>query len=262
MLSEESRNIKLLIAYDGTDFNGWQRQDSREKDGSPETARTVQGVIEKALAKTHGQAITLTGCGRTDAGVHAAGQVANFHSNMKSVPADRFCHALNSLLPKDARILESSEVPGSFHARFSASARTYRYHFIRRRLLPHEERYNLYLRRFPRLDILNAYGRLLLGETNCAIFAGAGDSSLTEGKSTNRYVYSCQFFVEGERLIFEIRANAFLRNMVRSVAGTFLSYEEKNEPPEKLKEIIASGERAMAGPTLPPQGLFLWKVDY
>jgi len=245
----EGRNIKLLIAYDGTDFCGWQRQ---------ENSRTVQEVIEQALEKMHGHPVNLTGSGRTDSGVHAAGQAANFYTGIDSIPPDRFTAALNSLLPHDVRILDSCEEKNEFHARFSACARTYRYHFICRTMLPHESRYNLRLNRFPRLEKLNAYGRLLLGETDCSIFAGSGDTS----KSKQRYVYSSQFYTEGDRLIFEICANAFLRNMVRSVAGTFLHYEEKDTPPEKLREIIASGDRSLAGPSLPPQGLFLWKIEY
>jgi len=256
----EGRNIKLLIAYDGTDFCGWQRQsDHLQSKWSDSTIRTVQGVIEDALSKMHEKPVTLTGCGRTDAGVHAAGQAANFYTTIDSIEPSRFTPALNSLLPKDVRILESCEVDGSFHARFSAISRTYRYQFIcSRPALPHESRYHLWLRRFPRVDVLNAYGRLLLGETDCSIFAGAGDTS----KSKNRYIYESHFFVDKDTLIFEIRANAFLRNMVRSVAGTFLHYEEKDTPSEKLREIIASGERALAGPTLPPQGLFLWHAEY
>jgi tRNA pseudouridine38-40 synthase len=246
----QSRNIKLTIAYDGADFHGWQRQDGD---------RTVQGVIEEALEKIHGQLVSLTGSGRTDSGVHAVGQAANFYTNIDSIPCGRFAPAINSLLPQDVRILESCEEKKEFHARFSACARTYRYFFILRRpALPTESRYNLQLCRFPKLEILNSYGRLILGETDCSIFAGAGDTS----KSKNRYIYSSQFFIEGERLVFEIRANAFLRGMVRSLAGTFLHSEEKDTPPEKLREIIASGDRGLAGPTLPPHGLFLWKVEY
>jgi tRNA pseudouridine38-40 synthase len=245
----EGRNIKLLIAYDGTDFCGWQRQDN---------CRTVQGAIEDALEKMHGSPVTLTGSGRTDSGVHAVGQAANFYTTIDSIAADRFAPALNSLLPKDVSILDACEAESGFHARFSARARTYRYHFLNRPALPHESRYNLQLYRFPRIETLNAYGRLILGETDCSIFAASSDMS----KSKNRYVYNAQFFIEGDRLIFEITANAFLRSMVRSVAGTFLHYEEKDTPPETLREIIAKGERGLAGPTLPPQGLFLWKVDY
>jgi len=252
-----TRNIKLIIAYDGTDFCGWQRQ---------ENDRTVQEEIEKALEKIHNKPAALSGAGRTDAGVHAVGQAANFFTDIDSIAACRFVPALNSLLPKDVRILESSEVSGEFHARFSAKARMYRYQFICRpsgeTLLPHENRYNLRLYRYPCLDLLNAYGRLILGETDCSIFAGAGDAAVIEGKLKNRYVYSARFYIEQNRLIFEIKANAFLRNMVRSIAATFLYYEEKNTAPEKLRDIIASGERSLAGPTLPPQGLFLWQVEY
>jgi tRNA pseudouridine38-40 synthase len=124
--------------------------------------------------------------------------------------------------------------------------------------MPYERRYNLYLSRFPCLKTLNAYGRLLSGETDCTIFAGAGDVS----KSNNRYIYNACFFMEQDRLIFEICANAFLRKMVRSIAGTFLYYEKKDTPPDKLCGIISSGKRSLAGPSLPPQGLYLWKVEY
>ena len=246
------RNIKLTIAYDGTDFRGWQRQ---------ENDRTVQGVIEQALEKMHGSLVNVTGAGRTDAGVHAAGQTANFYTDIDSIPASRFAPALNTLLPHDVRILDACEEDNNFHARFSAVSRTYRYQFICNPLavaLPHERLYNLRLFRFPRIDILNAYGRLLLGETDCSIFSAAGDTS----KSKYRYIYRSFFFAEGNRLIFEICANAFLRKMVRSVAGTFLHYEETGASPEELREIITATNRSLAGPTLPPHGLFLWKVEY
>jgi len=256
------RNIKLTIAYDGTDFHGWQRQSDSLQ--TVNDTRTVQEEIERALEKMHGKPIALSGSGRTDSGVHAVGQAANFQTDIDSITADRFVPALNSLLPHDIRILESSEVNIEFHARFSAKARIYRYQFIYSPggLLPHESRYNLRLYRFPRVDLLNAYGRLILGETDCSIFAGAGDTAVIEGKSKNRYIYSARFYIEQNRLIFEIKANAFLRSMVRSAAGTFLHYEEKDTPPEKLRQIIASGVRSLAGPTLPPQGLFLWQVEY
>ncbi|MCL2804597.1 MAG: tRNA pseudouridine(38-40) synthase TruA [Treponema sp.] len=248
-----SRNIKLTIAYDGTDFCGWQRQDND---------RTVQEVIEKALEKMHGRAVSLTGSGRTDAGVHAAAQTANFYTDINNIEASRFVPALNSLLPHDVRILDSCEVNEDFHARFSAKMRLYKYQFLCRTPLPHENRYYLKLHRFPRLELLNAYGRLILGETDCSIFTGAGDNS----KSKNRYIYRSYFYIEQGappgRLIFEICANAFLRNMVRSIAGTFLHYEEKETLPQTLNEIIQTKDRTLAGPTLPPHGLFLWKVDY
>jgi tRNA pseudouridine38-40 synthase len=250
----QGRNIRLLIAYDGTDFCGWQRQ---ERDRTV-LKRTVQGVIEQALEKMHGEPVNLTGAGRTDSGVHAVGQAANFYTNINSIAAPRFAPALNALLPRDVRVLDAREEKESFHARFSAVSRTYRYQFTFGHALPHEGRYNLPLYRYPRLDVLNAYGRLLFGESDCSIFAASGDTS----KSRYRYIYKSHFYIEGNRLVFEIRANAFLRKMVRSIAGTFLYYEEKNTPPGNLGEIIAAGNRALSGPTLPPQGLFLWNVEY
>ena len=248
-----NRNIKLVIAYDGTDFCGWQRQENR---------RSVQGDIESALYKMHGHPVSLQGAGRADSGVHAAGQAANFYTDIDSMQSERFTPALNSLLSHDARIKSSCEVHNDFHARFSAKARTYRFQFLCRPCLPHESRYNLRLYRYPRVEKLNAYGRLLLGETDCSIFAGAGDLAVAENKSKNRFIYRAYFYIEKDTLIFEICANAFLRGMVRSVAGTFLHYEEKDISPEKLREIIASGDRSLAGPTLPPHGLFLWNVEY
>jgi tRNA pseudouridine38-40 synthase len=262
---DNTRNIKLLIAYDGTDFCGWQKQDHVRKENTaasspaPRPMRTVQGVIEQALGEIHGQPVGLTGSGRTDAGVHAVGQAANFYTDMAGIPAERFAPALNSLLPPDVRVLASGAVSSGFHARFDASMRTYRYHFIPHRpMLPHESRYNVWLRRYPNLETLNGYCRLIHGEQDCTIFAAAGDTS----KSFSRYISSAVFFYDGGRLIFEISANAFLRKMVRSVAGTFLHYEETDMPPGQLREIIAQKDRALAGPTLPPQGLFLWKIEF
>jgi len=273
-VTAQQRNIKLTIAYDGTDFCGWQKQSESVQDRKSDSsaARTVQGVIEDALFKLHGKQVNLTGSGRTDSGVHATGQAANFFTDIKNIPPARFTPALNSLLPRDVRITDAIEVHSDFHARFSAKARLYRYQFLCRSrgintksfnpVLPHESRYNLLLSRHPRIDLLNAYGRLLLGETDCSIFAGAKDIAVIACKSKKRYIYKAYFYIEKEKLIFEICANAFLRNMVRSAAGTFLHYEEKGTPPEKLREIIASGKRSLAGPTLPPQGLFLQHIEY
>jgi tRNA pseudouridine38-40 synthase len=245
------RTIKLIIAYDGTDFLGWQRQAGQ--------ARTVQAVVESALEKMHSHPVALAGAGRTDSGVHARAQAASFQTDIESIKPERFVQALNSLLPADVRIMDSCEAAADFHARFSARMRTYRYFFIAgRQALPHESRYAMQLWRIPDIDILNSYCRLLYGERDCALFAGSGDAS----KSTWRNISHAAFLAEGGRLIFEISANAFLLKMVRSVAGTFLHYEERAAAPAQLRDIIASGDRSLAGPTLPPQGLFLWKVDY
>jgi tRNA pseudouridine38-40 synthase len=245
-----SRNIRLLIAYDGTDFSGWQRQKER---------RTVQGEIEDALRRMHGEEVRLTGSGRTDAGVHAAGQAANFRTGIRRMAAGRFVPALNSLLPPDVRILEARETLPDFNARFDAAMRTYRYYFIcGGEALPHEKRYSFFLRRRPRLDLLNTYGRQLLGETDCSVFAGSGDTS----KSRSRRIRAAYFFFEGGKLVFEISANAFLLRMARSVAGTMIRCETLGISPAEFRLLVDSRDRSLAGPTLPPQGLWLWKIEF
>jgi len=245
--------IKLIIAYDGTGFNGWQKQ------AKPSNGRTIQAAIEDALAKMHGHEVSLTGSGRTDAGVHAAGQVANFTTSINNIEPCRFVPALNGLLSQDVRILKADEVNQDFHSRFDARMRTYRYYFIcGRHALPHESRYALQLWTHPQINLLNTYCRLLLGERDCSVFASAGDSSL----SKIRHISRAGFFQENGKLIFEISANAYLRKMIRSVAGTFIHHAGLESPPELIGKIINSGDRSLAGPTLPPQGLFLWKVDF
>ena len=251
------RNIKLLIAYDGTDFFGWQAQ--RFAQGTQTRARTVQGVIEDALEKMHKEPMTLTGSGRTDTGVHASGQVANFYTSIESMEAGRFVPALNSLLPHDVRVLEARETHRDFHARFDARLRTYRYYFItRREAPPWERRYAWQLKRQPDISRLNEYARLFRGEMDCTSFAVPGDKS----KSRSRYIAGLSFFVEGERLVLEISANAFLWKMVRSIAGTLIYCEEKGLSTGDLQNIIEARNYALAGPTAPPEGLFLWKIDY
>jgi tRNA pseudouridine38-40 synthase len=218
----------------------------------------VQGEIEKALEKIHKYPVALAGSGRTDAGVHAKGQAANFFTGIENMAAEHFVQALNGLLPQDIRIMEAREAPEAFHARFDARSRTYRYFFMVRRALPTETRYALQLWRQPDIVLLNDYCRLLRGEFDCSFFSYSRDKS----KSRFRYIYGASFFIDGEKLVFEIKANAFLWKMVRSMAGTLLFYEEKSLSAEALAEIIASGKRKLAGPTLPPDGLFLWKIDY
>jgi len=260
MLCEPSalRNIKLTLSYDGTDFSGWQRQEKRAP-GSQNATRTVQGVVEQALEKIHKRPVILTGSGRTDAGVHAAAQVANFYTSIKSMEAERFVPVLNSLLPNDVRVLDAVETGFGFHARFNARMRTYRYYFISgRELYPWEQRYAWRLKRQPDIQRLNDFAGLLKGEMDCTAFAVPWDKS----KSRSRCIGGASFFLEGNRLVFEISANAFLWKMVRSIAGTLLRFEQKGFDTSYLREIIISGNRSLTGPTAPAQGLFLWKIDF
>lgn len=248
------RPIKLVVSYDGTDFGGWQRQ---------KNARSVQEELEKALEKMHGHEVRLTGAGRTDAGVHARGQVAGFFTDIASIPAERFALALNRLLPGDVHVLLSEDGPADFHARFDASLRRYRY-FIscERNVEAWERRYSWNIGRWPSLRILNPMAAVLLGEHDFSAFASAGDASL----SRSRYVVESSFWYDEGRLVYQVAANAFLWRMVRSFVGTLLFVEAQGAGPEaavaRLQAILQAGRRAEAGPTAPPQGLFLWNVEY
>ena len=250
-----SRNIALKVSYDGTDFLGWQRQNER----AAGKGRTVQEEIEKAIAVMHGHPVPLIGSGRTDSGVHAAGQVANFHTDIARLPAERFVPALNSLLARDIRILDSREVSRDFHARFDARARTYRFFiYCGKHPLAHEMPYIWHLGRWPDVAKLNRMASALQGEIDCSTFTASGDQSHTR----SRYLYGAHFFPEGERLVFEISANAFLWKMVRSITGTLLYLEERGASAEEFLRILESRDRKQAGPTAPGNGLFLWDVRY
>lgn len=250
-----TRNIALTVSYDGTDFLGWQRQ----SEAALGKGRTVQEEIEKALAKMHGHAVPLIGSGRTDSGVHAVGQVANFPTDIARIPAERFVPALNSMLPRDVRVMDSREVPETFHARFDARSRTYRY-FIHcgSRIAAHETPYVWRLGRWPDVSRLSRMASYLAGEVDCSTFTAAGDQSHTR----SRYFYGASFFPEGDRLVFEIQANAFLWKMVRSITGTLIFLEERGAPPEEFARRLHARDRREAGPTAPGTGLFLWDVRY
>jgi len=249
-----TKAVQLVVAYDGTDFGGWQRQ---------KNARSVQEELEKALQTIHGHPVKLTGAGRTDAGVHALGQVAGFFSDIPTIPVERFKVALNSLLPKDIRVMSASPAPGDFHARFDASLRRYRYFVLcGSRQDPFRNRYAWCISRQPALAKLNAMAEVLVGEHDFSAFASAGDSSL----SRSRFVQESYFWYEGESLVYQVAANAFLWRMVRSLVGTMLFFEAKTssqaEASDLMRGILEGCDRKKAGPTAPPEGLFLWNVEY
>jgi len=249
------RTIALRISYDGTNFNGWQSQTQAGMD----TGRTVQSVIEKALQTLHKHPVELCGSGRTDSGVHAVGQVAHFITDIVSIDAFRFVPALNSLLPQDVRILDAWQASDGFHARFDARARTYRYIFLcTRQSLAHELPYVWHIGRWPDIGRLNSMVALLSGEVDCSSFTAVGDQSHTRC----RFFYSAVFFPDGQHLVFELSANAFLWKMVRSITGTLIELEKNGGTVSDFKKILDARNRSSAGPTAPPQGLFLWDVRY
>jgi tRNA pseudouridine38-40 synthase len=267
MRSKAERNVRLVLSYDGTDFGGWQRQDN---------ARSAQGELEAALARVHGHPVPAIGAGRTDSGVHAMGQVANFYTDIASMEARRFLPALNRLLPRDLRVLSASEADFDFHSRYDARLRRYRYFVLCAEAPdPVRLRYAHWLRRRPDLGALNAMARCLLGEKDFTAFSSARDPSANRC----RYVHESSFRWEGELLVYEVAANAFLWRMVRSLVGSMLHYEAEgfrgggaelyrsgpaaaDRARSAMAEALASGDRSLAGPTAPAKGLFLWNVEY
>lgn|SRR5574344_253040 len=249
-------NILLTISYDGTDFCGWQRQD-KACEGTP--VRTVQGVIEDALKKMLGVHVDLQGSGRTDSGVHAIAQAANFSSPHDSIPQENYVRALNGILPPDIRITDAKKVPQEFSARFNATSRVYRY-FMHTVTVPQarDTRYVWFLPYRPSIDRLTEMCSCLKGETDCATFAAAGDQSV----STKRYIEHARFWYEDDVLVFEIEANAFLWKMVRSITGTLIECERNNQDASYFESILESCDRTKAGVTAPPTGLFLYQVKF
>ncbi|MBR6192689.1 MAG: tRNA pseudouridine(38-40) synthase TruA [Treponema sp.] len=248
-------NILLTLSYDGTDFCGWQRQDMAAG-GNP--VRTVQGKIEDALEKMFRTRINLYGSGRTDSGVHAHAQAANFFSPSDSIPEKNYVRALNGLLPPDVRVMDAKRVPEDFNSRLSATSRAYRYFMHTSFPEARDMRYVWRIKRRPDVDVLNKMCSCLSGEIDCATFAAAGDQSL----STHRFIEKAGFHYEGDILVFEIEANAFLWKMVRSITGTLIQMEQKGQTPEDFRNVLEGCDRKLAGMTAPPTGLFLWEVKF
>lgn len=244
------RNVLLTVAYDGTDFVGWQIQNN---------GRSVQAELEAALTRQHKHPVRVTGAGRTDSGVHATGQRANFHSDIESIPGGDFAIAVNSFLPADIRCLESRVVDDDFHARFDARSRTYEYRFaIGHHLPPHRRRYVWLLRRRPSVPSLNRMASVIVGTHDYATFASPSDAV----KSTVRTVTAASFFPRGDELVFRISAGGFLWRMVRSLVGTMIGLEKNGDDWQDMKGLLDSCDRSKAGVTAPSYGLFLTRVDY
>ena len=250
------RNIKLLLAFDGTNYAGWQKQAS---------AATIQGVIEAGLQIMTREHTSLHGAGRTDAGVHAIGMVANFATGT-SIPCQGFAKGLNSLLPPDIRVLEATEVDGNFHARRSARAKTYWYNLTTGPVqLPTERLYWAHVAAELDIDAMKAGLQLVLGSHDFASFEGAGSREPgVAGRGAVRTIFTADFksLGPGGRYRFIITGDGFLRHMVRNIVGTMLEVGLGRLAPGAIAAIMAAGDRSAAGPTAPPHGLFLKEVRY
>lgn len=243
------RNIRLTIEYDGKEFNGWQKQPNK---------LNIQGNLEKVISDLTKEEIEIIGSGRTDAGVHALGQVANFKTN-SNIPIEKFAIAINSRIKQSIRIKKAEEVDGRFHSRYNCKRKTYRYIIntsetgsaIYRNL-----EYNIKMQ----LDVkkMQEAVKFFVGEHDFSAFKSSGTSS----KSSVRTIYNAKVEQDGERIIIELTGNGFLYNMVRIISGTLVEVGLNKIKPEDITKIIESKNRQNAGKTLPPCGLYLVSVEY
>ena len=256
------RNLRLLIAYDGTDFHGWQRQ--------PDVP-TIQSSIEMAIEEIVGEKINLYGSGRTDAGVHALNQVANFKTK-GNIPPANFLKALNNFLPPSIRVKKVEDVEESFHARYDARAKTYRYRIS---LAPICSPFTVrYVHHYPYpldLKAMAEGARYLEGEHDFTSFAGStGDVHppspyRSEDKVNNtRTLFASRMLwrPRTSTLVYEVRGNGFLHHMVRNIAGTLIEVGRGKVKPQDILKILNARDRTRAGPTAPASGLCLIRVEY
>jgi tRNA pseudouridine38-40 synthase len=272
-------HFKITIAYDGAAFVGWQRQPS---------GVSIQGLLEDALATLDKRSVAVTGAGRTDAGVHALGQVAAFELRRTDLDAPIIVRALNAALPPSVRVLSACEAPAGFHPRFDARAKRYRYRIWNREVLLPFERGRVWHIPAPPLDVdaMSRAARRLEGRHDFGAFQGTGVLTHT----TERLVLRSSLWIEAAGLMhdaspaqstasraaeppatcddahpviaYEIRGDGFLRHMVRNIVGTLVEIGRGRRPIAWLDDVLASADRTQAGPTAPPDGLFLVRVEY
>jgi tRNA pseudouridine38-40 synthase len=280
------RNFKLTISYDGSEFFGWQMQPGQA---------TVQGVLVDVASKLTQENVQVHGSGRTDAGVHALGQVAHFKTASASLDAQGFQRAFNALLPASVRVVNVEEVEPKFHSRHDALAKTYQYRIYRGRVLsPFERKYVMH-DPYP-LDIaaMAEAARYFEGTFDfTSLAASTGSEELDKDRITTRAVYSSRFFartgnsfgrdgflsgvtadvigessvestpaIEPEELVYVVRGKSFLRYMVRKIVGTLLDVGRGKLRAGDIPDLIAAKDRSRSGPTAPPQGLYLVSVEY
>ena len=243
------RRIKLTVAYDGTDYCGWQIQPN---------GITVEEVLNRALSHLTGQEIRVTGASRTDAGVHAQGNVAVFDTE-SPIPPERFAYAVNPLLPGDIVVVDSEEVPQDWHPRYQSSVKTYEYRILNREMPDPLRRRRTWHVSFPLdVDKMKKAAEYLEGEHDfqsfCSVHTGA--------KTTVRTIYALDIEKTADEIVIRISGNGFLYNMVRIITGTLVEVGRGARAPEKVRDMLLAKERGRAGATAPPQGLTLAGIEY
>lgn len=243
------KRLKLTVAYDGTDYCGWQIQ----KNGV-----TVEEVLNRALSRLTGEKITVIGASRTDAGVHARGNVAVFDTDTR-IPAERIAYAVNALLPEDVVVVRSEEVPAGWHPRKCVSVKTYEYRILNREFPDPVRRRDTYFVSFPLdLDRMRQAAGYLKGTHDFKSFC----SAQTSVEDTVRTIYSLDVEKAGDLFTVRVRGNGFLYNMVRIIAGTLAGVGRGYFEPEEVERMLEEKDRTKAGVTAPPQGLTLVGIEY
>ncbi len=246
------RRIKITLAYDGTDFHGWQVQ--------PGLA-TIQGALEDVVSEIEGARVAVAGSGRTDAGVHALAQVAAF-TIANPIPLPNLRKAMNRLLPPAIRVTAVEEAAQDFHPRFQARAKTYEYRLWRAEVCPPFVRHFVYHYPYP-LDVaaMAETAPVFEGEHDFSAFAAADEKDALGGSKVRR-IFSSRIEDAGERLLYRVRGSGFLKHMVRNLTGSLLEVGKHNATIDTLRELLAPGSKAKAGPSAPARGLFLAEVEY
>lgn len=242
------RRIMLIVSYDGTSYNGWALQSS--------TPNTIEGMLNGAIKSLTGEDVQVIGASRTDAGVHAYGNVAVFDTE-STIPGDRFLFALNHELPQDIRIVESMEVAGDFHPRHCDTEKTYEYRIINTQISdPVRRFYRCHFSMPLDVDAMNEAAQYLIGEHDFTSFCNVESQAL----SHVRMIKDIHVTRNGDEVVISVTGNGFLYNMVRIIAGTLMQIGRGKGAPSVMKTILEKKNRAAAGPTAPPEGLFL--IEY
>lgn len=238
------KRIRLTVAYDGTNYHGWQLQPG---------CLTIESELNRCLSELLGEPVEVIGASRTDSGVHAIGNIAVFDTE-SPIPAEKFSYALNCRLPEDIRIQKSEEVEEDWHPRRVKSRKTYEYRILRGKFpLPTKRLYSVFT--YHELDVLamNRAAGCLVGEHDFKSFCQTG----SQAETTVRTIYSAEVREEGREIVISVCGNGFLYNMVRIIAGTLMEAGLGKRSPESIKDVLEAKDRAAAGPTAPPQGLTL-----
>lgn len=243
------KRVKLVVAYDGTNYHGWQVQDN---------GITIEEVLNRTLSELVQEDIKVIGASRTDAGVHASGNVAVFDTESR-IPGDKFSFALNQRLPEDIRIQESCEVDADFHPRYADTVKTYEYNILNRRFeLPSKRLYAAFCYYPMDIERMNQAAAYLVGEHDFKSFCSAG----AQVQTTVRTIYAVNVTKEDDMVHIRITGNGFLYNMVRIIAGTLMQVGTGLMEPEQVKEILEARDRSKAGPTAVAKGLTLVEIRY